>query len=159
MNAVSFGFLLRLDQCFKSLSSCSAWICFYWLTSFSTFQTALQTLGLFFFCSFWLSMTSLTSLQFVSFSSSVLFIKAVIALSSSSSFSCPGLLIRRCHLFFDCVPAPVRKFFLCHSPTQFLCVKGSRIAASVAKLRLLTAIVVAPMIVSSSLRSVPFAKC
>ena len=47
-------------------------------------------------------MTSLTSLQFISISSSVLLIKAAIALSSSSSLFCPGLFDRRCH-HFDCV--------------------------------------------------------
>ena len=82
VNAVVFGDLLRLT---KSLSSiCSAWICFCWLTFLSTFQAALQTLELFYFCPLWLSMTYLTTLLFFSISSSVLLIKAAIALSSSS---------------------------------------------------------------------------
>ena len=104
---------------------------FCWLSSFFTFQTALQTLELFLFflLSHWLSMTSLTSSQFISISSSVLFIKAAITLSSSS-LSCHVCLVGRCHLF-DCVPAPVRKFFFCHPSTQSLCVKGSRAAARV----------------------------
>ena len=88
---------------------------FRWLTFLSTFQIALQTLGLFlFFALSDISMTSLTSLQFIYVSSSVLLINAVIALPSFSfSHSCPGLLVRRCH-HFDCVSAPVRKFFFCH---------------------------------------------
>ena len=48
----------------------------------------------------------------------------------SPSFSCSGCLIGRCHLF-DCVSAPVRKFFFCHPLS--ISVKGLRAAARVAK--------------------------
>ena len=84
---------------------------FHFSNSSSNFRTVSLLL------SHWLSVTSLTSLQLVSISSSVLIIKAAIALSSSSSFHSLvlGLLVRRCHLF-DCVPVFVRKFFFfCHS--------------------------------------------
>ena len=92
-NTVAFWGSARLDQLFQK-----SFIIFYLdlFYSFPTFfQTALQTLELLLFLlSLWLSMTSLTSLQFFSISSSVLLIKAAIELPSSlssSSLSCPGL--------------------------------------------------------------------
>ena len=122
--------------------------------SFPLFQTALQTLELFLtFCSLAFYDISDSLPLFVSISSSVLLIKAAITLSSSFSLSYPGLLVRRCYLF-DCVPALVRKFFFCHPLS--LCERVNGCCKSYCKVRSLT--IVVPVIVSSSLRSVPLQK-
>ena len=72
---------------------------------FSNSSSNFRAVSLFCFCSLWLSMTSLTSLLFVSFlhlSSSLR--QPLHCLLHHHSF-CSGCLVRRCHLFFDCVPA------------------------------------------------------
>ena len=74
----------------------------------------------------------------VSISSSVLFIKAAIALPSSFfTLSCYGLLVRRCHLLFDCVPALVRKFF-CHHNSVSVWKGQGQLQELLQKLRSLT---------------------
>ena len=93
----------------------------YWLTflsHFSNISSNFRTVSI--FCSLWLFMTSLTSLQFCLY----LFICAFhqsshfTAFFSSLACPCPGLFVRRCYLF-DCVPAPVKKFFFSCHPLNF----------------------------------------
>ena len=99
--------LMRLDQYFKNLLSCSAWICSNGslLFHFSNNSSNFITVSLF---ALWLSMAFLISLQFFSLSFHLNF-------SSKQSltvfiFTLLLWLVRRSHLF-DCVPAPVSKHF------------------------------------------------
>ena len=128
-NAVAFENLLRLDQCFKKSFIMFCLYLFCCLTSIFTFQTALQTLDffLFFACFLWLSVASLTSLLFISISSSVLLIKAAIALSSSLSLFCLG--VKKMPSLWLCLSTCQKD--LLSSSTQFLSMKGSKAVARV----------------------------
>ena len=129
---------------------------FCWFTFLSTFQTALQTnfvtVSLFALSDFLWHLWQLTIVCLYIFICAPH--QTAIALSSSSLLF--WLLERRCHLF-DCVPSPARKILFCHNSLS-LSVKGSRTAARVVAKVEVTDCCCWPMIVSSSLGSVPLQK-